>query len=263
MTAPLPLSVFIIAKDEEDRIARAIDSVRDIAAEIIVIDSGSSDKTVEVATAAGARVIFHEWPGYGPQKRFGEDQCQNKWLLNIDADEALTPDLVTEIRDLFDSGRIETADSWRIMIRDIFAHEDLPASWAYGYHQIRLYNPAKGRFSDSSVHDTVRPDSDAKTGELVHPIAHRSLRSMTFQVEKYNRYSTMQVADMRKRGRKLSKVRLLLEFPTAFFKGYVLRQYWRYGWWGFVLSMNFAHSRFLRVAKAFEVELMDREQPKK
>ncbi|NVK35229.1 MAG: glycosyltransferase family 2 protein [Rhodobacteraceae bacterium] len=257
MTDQLPLSVFIITKNEEDRIARAIESVSGIAAEIIVVDSGSTDSTVKVAEEAGARVIFNEWPGYGPQKRFGEDQCKHDWLLNIDADEALTPELVQELRELFESGRNTSADSWRIMIRDVFPHEEWPTPWAYGYHQIRLYRPDKGRFSASSVHDTVRPEPGSTTKVLQSPIAHRSIRSMTFQVDKYNRYSNMQVADMRARGRSVPKLRLLAEFPVAFFKGYVMRQYWRYGWWGFVLSMNFAHSRFLRIAKAYEADLMD------
>ncbi|MEP2437055.1 MAG: glycosyltransferase, partial [Roseibium sp.] len=83
MTRHLPISVFIIAKDEADRIGRTITSVRDWVDEVIVIDSGSSDGTVAVAEQLGARVLENAWPGYGPQKRFGEDQCRNDWLLNL------------------------------------------------------------------------------------------------------------------------------------------------------------------------------------
>ena len=140
----LPLSVFIIAQDEADRIGRAISSVIDWVDEVIVIDSGSTDGTQELAARLGARVINNAWPGYGPQKRFGEDQCRNDWLLNIDADEEITLDLRAEIVSLFDTGTYTSADYWRIMIRDVFAHESAPALWAYGYHQIRLYEPAQG-----------------------------------------------------------------------------------------------------------------------
>ncbi len=91
MTDRLPLSVFIIARDEADRIARPIESVIGWVDEVIVIDSGSTDETVAVAEQLGARVIRNDWPGYGPQKRFGEDQCRNDWLLNLDADEEVTP----------------------------------------------------------------------------------------------------------------------------------------------------------------------------
>ncbi|MEJ1463078.1 MAG: glycosyltransferase, partial [Candidatus Sedimenticola sp. (ex Thyasira tokunagai)] len=79
----LPLSVFIIAKNEARCIGEVIDSVRELADEVIVVDSGSSDDTCDIAEARGARVLFNEWPGYGQQKRFAEEQCRNRWLLNI------------------------------------------------------------------------------------------------------------------------------------------------------------------------------------
>ncbi|MCV0428637.1 MAG: glycosyltransferase family 2 protein [Roseibium sp.] len=256
MTNRLPLSVFIIAKDEADRISRPIRSVIDWVDEVIVVDSGSTDNTVAVAEELGAKVVYNDWPGYGPQKRFGEDQCRNDWLLNLDADEEVTPQLAGEIQAKFTDGSFAEADSWRIMIRDMYVHEDAPARHAYGYHQIRLYDRRKGRFSESTVHDTVRPKDGARVANLSGIMAHRSIRSLDFQVGKYNRYSGMQVEEMRSRGRKLPRIRLLTEFPVGFFKAYFVRKYRKYGWWGFILSMNYAHARFLRVAKAYEAELL-------
>lgn len=256
MTSRLPISVFIIARDEADRIGRAIGSVAGWVDEVIVIDSGSTDATRAVAEAAGARVVDHPWHGYGPQKRFGEDQCRNDWLLNIDADEEVTPALAAEIQALVGSGRHRTAPCWRVAIRDVFPHENIPARWAYGFVQIRLYDRTVARFATSTVHDTVRPPPGAASRSLRHPIAHRSLRSLAFQVEKYNRYTDMQVADLAARGRRLSRARLLAELPVSFFKAYVVRRYALYGWWGVVLAVNYAHFRFLRCAKAFEGELI-------
>lgn len=256
MPKRLPLSAFIIAKNEADRISAPINSVINWVDEVIVIDSGSTDDTVAVAERLGARVIHNDWPGYGPQKRFGEDQCRNDWLLNLDADEEVTPELANEIQTRFSDESYRQADAWRIMIRDVFAHEHTPAPWAYGYHQIRLYDRRRGRFSASSVHDTVRPQEDSKLADLNGTMAHRSDRSLEFQVGKYNRYSDMQVQDMRARGRKLPRYRLVTEFPVSFFKGYFLRRYYRYGWWGLILAINYAHGRFLRVAKAYEAELL-------
>ncbi|MDN3718133.1 glycosyltransferase family 2 protein [Roseibium salinum] len=165
MTDRLPLSAFIIARNEADRIARPIESVRGWVDEVVVIDSGSTDGTIAVAERLGAKVVHNEWAGYGPQKRFGEDQCRNDWLLNLDADEEVTPELAAEIRAKFADGSYREADGWRIMIRDMYAHENAPAPWAYGYHQIRLYDRRQGRFSDSIVHDTVRPEEGAKNRE--------------------------------------------------------------------------------------------------
>ena len=258
MTTRLPLSVFIIARDEADRISRPIGSVIDWVDEVIVIDSGSTDNTVAVAEKLGAKVVHNDWPGYGPQKRFGEDQCRNDWLLNLDADEEITPELAAEIHAKFADGSYSQADGWRIMIRDMYAHESAPAQHAYGYHQIRLYDRRKGRFSDSIVHDTVRPEGGARIDNLSGIMAHRSIRSLEFQVGKYNRYSDMQVEEMRSRGRKLPRIRLLTEFPVSFLKAYFARRYRKYGWWGLILAMNYAHARFLRVAKAYEAELQDK-----
>ena len=96
MTAQL--SAFLIVKNEAERLPRTLEALRGLADEIVVVDSGSTDATVEIATSFRARVFIREWPGYGPQKRFAEDQCCHNWLLNVDADEVVTPELATEIR---------------------------------------------------------------------------------------------------------------------------------------------------------------------
>ncbi|WP_029058437.1 glycosyltransferase family 2 protein [Stappia stellulata] len=256
MTAATPISVFIIAHNEEDRIGRAIRSVESFADEVIVVDSGSTDETVRVAESLGARVLVNPWPGYGAQKRFAEDQCSNDWLFNLDADEAATDSLGREIQALSASGALFKTPFWRVRIKDVFAHEAGPAPFAYGYNQIRLYDRTKGRFSASPVHDTVRPPEGAHVAQLKAAMAHRSIRSVAFHVEKMNRYSTMQADDMAARGRRIARWRLVTEFPFAFLKAYLLRRYALYGWWGLVISTNFAYTRFLRLAKAYEAELL-------
>lgn len=253
MTQRLPVSAFIISLDEEDRILQAIESVIDWVDEVIVVDSGSTDNTVAIAEAAGARVIFNAWDGYGKQKRFAEDQCQNTWLLNVDADEAITPALAQEIQGLFSP--VPEKDIYKVNILDVFPHEKTAKKWAYGYWQYRLYNKEKGRFSASPVHDTVRPDEGATTAKLKGTVDHRSKRSIQFTIEKFNRYSDMQVDDLIAHGRSLSRLRLLTEFPIAFFKSYFIRRSCLYGWWGLVIAHNYAYSRFVRVAKYYEETL--------
>jgi len=245
--APLPISAFIIARDEADRIGPAIDSVRGLCAEVIVVDSGSTDGTPEVAAARGARVAHNPWTGYGPQKRAAEDLCAHDWTLNLDADERVTPRLAAEIRRLFAEGRQAEADFWRLRIVDTFPHEARPAWWAFGHDQIRLYRRSAGRFSNSPVHDTVRPPPGARQGLLKGVMEHRSYRSLAFMVDKLNRYSGMQAANAR--GRRVSALRLAAEFPLAFLKGYVVRRYALYGAFGITLAAVYAFSRFLRLAK--------------
>ena len=96
-----PLSIFIIAQNEVDRIGRTIEAARALSDDIILVDSGSTDGTQALAESLGARVIFNAWPGYGQQKRFAEEQCRHDWLLNLDADEVVPPDLAAEIAALF------------------------------------------------------------------------------------------------------------------------------------------------------------------
>jgi glycosyltransferase involved in cell wall biosynthesis len=256
----LPISAFIIAKDEEDRILKAIDSVKNWVDEVIVVDSGSTDRTVEIAKEAGAKVRFNEWDGYGKQKRFAEDQCRNDWLLNIDADEAVTPKLAEEIASLF--GPNPADDIYKVYIVDVFPHEKTAKNWAFGYWQYRLYNKEKGRFSESPVHDTVRPKEGVKLAKLSGRVDHYSQRSIQFSVEKLNRYSDMQVADMIERGRSVSSWRLLTEFPLAFFKSYFARKAFLYGWWGVVVSVNYAFSRFIRIAKFYQHQLIEASEKK-
>ena len=249
----LPVSAFIITLNEEDRIGTAVRSVVDWVDEVIVVDSGSTDRTCAVATAAGAKVSHNDWPGFGEQKRHAEDLCRNDWLLNIDADEEITAALRDEIVALFDP--LPDTDICKFEILDIFPHEREAKSWAYGYWQYRLYDRNKGRFSDSSVHDTVRPLPDARIRTLKGKVNHRSVRSISFAVDKMNRISGMQRDDMLARGRKIPKWRLMTEFPFAFLKGYFIRQQCRYGFWGLVLAHNYAYSRFLRIAKMYEAQL--------
>src|SRR5688572_2895484 len=101
MSAPaLPLSVFIIARNEADRLGETLRAVRGLTDDLVVVDSGSTDGTQVLAESLGARVVHHDWAGYGPQKRFAETLCRHEWLLNLDADEVVPPDLSAEIASL-------------------------------------------------------------------------------------------------------------------------------------------------------------------
>ncbi|NQU21542.1 MAG: glycosyltransferase family 2 protein [Candidatus Nealsonbacteria bacterium] len=254
-TPCLPISVFIIAKDEADRIAEAIESVRDWADEVIVIDSGSSDETVAVAQRAGAQVLFHPWQGYGMQKRFGEESCRNDWLLNLDADERVTPELAREVRALF-TAELPAEAAYRIKISEVYAHEKRPSRWAYTLDPIRLYDRRCGRFKTSPVHDRVAMER-GKVGKLRHRVLHYSIRSLSHYLAKVNSYTDMQAADFIARGKRLSRLRLLIELPATFFKAYFLRKNVFLGTYGLIISVSYAYYRFIRLAKVYEHGLPD------
>ncbi len=248
----LPISVFIIAKNESDRIHQPINSVKGWVEEIIVIDSGSTDATVKTAEALGARVLYNPWPGYGLQKRFAEDQCKNRWLMNIDADEEITPALKAEIHGLFKSGEPPEA-GFTFRIRDLLPGEPKLSRFAHTNYVLRLYNREKGRFSDSPVHDSVIV-TGGSTRILNAPVLHRSYRSWAHVVEKMNFYSTMQAENLQKKGVSFATTRMLVEIPFAFFKDYILRGYILRGRRGFINAVLYSFGRFLRIAKYLELK---------
>ena len=247
----LPLSVFIIAFNEADRIGATIRAVHDLTDDLIVVDSGSTDGTREVAAELGARVIVNEWPGYGPQKRFAEDQCRHNWLLNLDADEVVPPDLADEIRRLF-AGDGPKADGYEIRIAEIFPGEKKPHPWGYTLAPVRLYRRDRGRYVDSTVHDRVAFEGRPKLARLKGIIHHFSVRSLGDQIAKLNSYSEQQADDLETRGKTLNEWRVLTEFPLAFLKAYVGRRHFVRGLYGVSTAINFAYFRWLRVSKHIE-----------
>lgn len=252
METSLPVSCFIIAKDEADRIGYAIRSVRDWVAEVVVVvDTASRDGTQEVARELGATVVENAWPGYGPQKRFAEDRCRSTWLLNLDADEAVTPELEAEIRALFAGGEPD-ADGYEIAIVDLFPGEERPGRFAHALAPVRLYRRDRGRYAESSVHDRVAFAPGARIARLKGVMLHRSIRSLGDQLAKLDRYTTMQAEDFVARGRRLNRVRVYTEFPMAFLKAWIGRRLVLRGTYGFLVAMNYAIFRHMRIAKIYE-----------
>lgn len=249
---PVPdLSVFVIAKNEADRIGPVLAAVRSLTDDLIVIDSGSTDGTRQVAASQGARVIHNAWPGYGRQKRFAEEQCRHRWLLNLDADEVVPAELAAEIRQVL-SPPPDGIDGFRLKIAEVFPGEGVPHRWAYALTPVRLYRKDRGRYSPSPVHDRVEFPQGARFATLKGVVHHHSVRSLGDQTAKLNAYSSEQAADLAARGKHVPTWRLFVEFPAAFFKAYVMRRHCLRGVYGVMTAMNYAWFRWLRVAKDVE-----------
>ena len=256
----LPLSVFIIAKDEADRIPVVIRAVRDWANEVIVIDSGSEDDTVAVSEDLGARVVFNAWRGYGPQKVFGEGQCRNDWLLNLDADEEISSDLAAEIREIFREGEPDCI-AYTLPILPLYPFQDRGHPWTAFHHPVRLYRRDRAGFKDELVHDTVVV-REGRVGHCKGMVIHRSFRSLAHHVDKVNGYSSAQAEVLASRGRNPSLLALLLTPVLAFFKQYILRREFVNGVDGIVVSHMYAFQRFIRLAKTRERQRLLRRRDK-
>lgn len=254
------ISAFIIAKDEALRIATAINSLKDIVDEIIVIDSGSSDDTVSIAQNLGARVVPNEWPGYVEQKSFGEQLCQHDWILNIDADEELTKPLQDEIKQRFSSPNYDECKAYNIDITILHRKDKKARFLAPANRVVRLYNRKycsfsnreRGTTNDAVVFNFFNLPQENVIFNLKHPAYHRSGTSIEQLVTKANFYSTEQAKDLALLNRKLSLIRIAFELPLCFFKAFILRRYFVFGFDGFVDSIIFAFARFIRLAKARE-----------
>ena len=250
--AKLPVSCFIIAKNEADRLPRTIESVRDIVDEVVVIDSGSTDGTVEIAARLGARVIYNAWPGFGQQKRFGEMQCRNDWLLNLDADEVVSPALAAEMRPLFAEGEPPRA-AYGMRDLVVYPGRTKPRPFANDQFYYRLYDRRRVRFADATLFDSVELGSHAG-GHLKGALHHFTVRSMSDLIAKCDERASYNATHAKPKPRAVLGVRLATEFPLAFLKYYFFRAHVFGGLIGFQFAMITAFYRFVRIVRMLEGE---------
>lgn len=246
----LPLSAFIIARDEEARIGRTISALQGLTDDIVVVDSGSTDRTVAIAEALGARVMFRAWEGYGQQKRFAEGQCRHPWLLNVDADEVVTPELAAEIRALLTPSAPPAAYNVRILT--VYPGDSRPRPFPRDVNVVRLYHRAIGRYRDHASYDRVELDPGVKPRQLAAPLWHYPLVNWHGLLEKVNRFSSFQATLATTHSTAQLKLRLFTEFPLNFLKTYILRRHFTGGWKGFYFAMAQAFMRTSRIAKILE-----------
>lgn len=231
----LPVSCFIIAKNEADRIVRTIRSVQSWVDEVVVVDSESTDDTVRLAAAEGCRVIVQRWLGFGGQKRFGEDQCRNDWVLNLDADEVITPALKEEIISLFANG-LPARVAYGMPLEHVYPKAERPRPWARDHWYVRLYDRRVVRFRDSKVHDTV-VTHDHAVGALRAPAYHYSFRSYEHLKDKLDERMSLSAKHSNYSSSAKLLARRIIEFPVNFFKYYIVRRHFtggrdglRYAW---------------------------------
>ncbi len=231
----LPVSCFIIAKNEADRIVRTIRAVRPWVDEVVVVDSESTDDTVRLAASEGCRVITQRWLGFGGQKRFGEDQCRNNWVLNLDADEVVTPALRDEIIALFAHG-FPPYVAYGMPLEHIYPNAERPRPWARDHWYVRLYDRRVVRFRDSAVHDTVVMHEHA-VGALRAPAYHYSFRSYEDLKTKLEERMALSAKHANCSSSAKLLARRAIEFPVNFFKYYIVRRHFtggadglRYAW---------------------------------
>ena len=256
MVERVPVSCYIRTLNEQGGIARVIASVRGVVGEVLVVDSGSTDATVAIARAEGARVVHQDWLGNGRQKRFGEDQCSNDFLLDLDADEVVTPELADEIRALFATG----SPSQPIYELKLVTAPPVGEPWWNSgvVYRKKLYDRRIVRAPDHKVWDQFEVPKGIQVGRLSAALLHYSFRDLRHLAEKLNRGSTVRARDTPLRGRVNVGLRVLFALPFYFLKHLVFRGLFRAGLYGFAVAGISAYGRWLRDFKMYERILADR-----
>jgi glycosyltransferase involved in cell wall biosynthesis len=241
------ISVIVITKNEEAAIGRCLASVR-WADEMVVVDSGSTDRTVELARAAGARVtVMSDWPGFGPQKNRALDLATGDWVLSLDADEWVTPALAAEIGAAVQ--RTDAPAGFELPRLSSFVGREMRHSGWWPDHITRLFRRGSARFSDDLVHE--RLVVTGAVGRLTEPLQHESFTSLEEVVDKMNRYSSASARMRVERGKSGSVGSAVAHGVWAFIRTYVLRAGFLDGREGFVLAVANAEGTYYRYLKAW------------
>ncbi|HVO90423.1 MAG TPA: glycosyltransferase family 2 protein [Casimicrobiaceae bacterium] len=254
MPDSLPLSVVIITRDAARDIAECLACVP-FAAEALVVDSGSRDDTVQAARACGARVVEHEWLGFGPQKNFATAAAEHDWVLCVDADERVSPELARSIRGLFAAG-YPSHRGYAIARRNRFLGRWLAHGEGYPDWNVRLFDRRAGRWSDEPVHERVHVDG--AVARLHGDLLHFSGESVESYIDKQNRYTTIQAQAMHARGEHASAARLFLSPFARFVRFYLLKLGFLDGAAGFAHVAIGAFASFLKYAKLRALDVAER-----
>ena len=239
------VSVFLITRNEAARLPRTLEALA-WADQIVVVDSGSTDATVEIAREAGAEVHHRDWEGYGPQKVFAEGLCRNDWVLNVDADEVVTPALAAELQ----AAATGEAAAYRVRILNIYPGDATPRPFANDYNVVRFYHRSVAGYRDHPLFDRVEVEGEVRQCQA--PVHHFALTSWAHFIEKENIYSSFAAEAAKPRARWKLLLRLPFEMPFAFLKFYIFRLHVTGGWKGFMFALSAAFARTLRVAKMLE-----------
>lgn len=242
----MKISATIITLNEEENIREALASVG-WADEVIVVDSGSSDKTCEIAEAAGARVIRNDWPGFARQKQFAAEQAQHEWIFSLDADERVSPELNTSIAAFRELPDDERADGYRIARRSFYQGRWILGGGWYPNRQLRLYNKSRGRWADRHIHESVKMDSDARVENLDGDILHYSIRDSAQHHRMIGeRYAPLGALQMFEEGRRTSRLRIATAAPIGFIRSFILKGGFRDGLAGLTIACFAGHHDFLK-----------------
>jgi len=241
----LPVSVYIICQNESKHIQRVLKNVEDFD-EVIIVDSGSTDDTLEIAKEFTENIYYQPWLGFAKQKEYAKSLCTNEWVLNLDADEEITQTLKEEIKKAIEENSIDALDIRRnCKYLDKFDHP-----WLKFNRRIRFFRKSKGFYPPKLVHESIVVKGKIKKAKGF--ILDHGTFDLETHLHKINEYSSLRAEEKSKQKRKASLLKLLTIFPVAFLKSYILKRGFFNGIRGFIAGINNAYYAFLKEAKLYE-----------
>lgn len=250
MAGKIPLSVAIITKDEEANLPGCLKSVA-FARQIVVVDSGSTDGTLEIARDLGCDVFTEPWKGFGPQKQMAIDRCREPWVLVLDADERIPPETEKAIRQVVSGGE-GGVPGYSFPRKNFFQGRWIRHMGWWPDRITRLFRNGKGRMTDAAVHEAV--DVAGQVALLDAPIEHYTESRLSEILKKIDRYSTLAAEEAFREGRRSSVWGAIARAELTFCQDYVLRLGFLDGRQGLVLSVTDAVNKFFKYAKLSELK---------
>jgi glycosyltransferase involved in cell wall biosynthesis len=239
------ISAIMITRNEAANIGACLDG-QAFCDECIVVDCGSTDATVEIARQKGARVEFHEWSGDGPQRNYALSFATGTWVLNLDADERVTPELAAAIKAAIAEG---SADAWEFPRLSTFCGREMHHSGWYPDYILRLFRRGKARFPDALVHTRLTCDGVIK--RLRPPLIHHPILKLEDTLSRLDRYSTAKAQMIVASGRRVWFATGIGHGLFAFLRAYILRLGFLDGAEGFLLAVANAENSYYPYMKAW------------
>lgn len=243
----VPLSVVILTKNEAGRLPECIRSVA-WADDILVIDDESTDDTCRIAEALGARVLRRKMDIEGRHRNWANDQAKHDWVLTLDADERVTPELAEEIREVL--GGTPAYKTYAMPRRNHIGTRWIRHGGWYPSEQLRLFQRSIFRWEETTVH--CRAFADTACGTLRHDVIHYSYRNLDDFLAKLNRQTTLEAEKWLRDGRRVTFGKALWRTVDRFFRAYIGKRGFRDGRWGFILAVLGGFYQFMSYCKYWE-----------
>lgn len=245
----ISISVGIIVKNEAERLPRCLKSIS-FADQVVVVDSGSTDGTVQIATEYGAEVYVEPWKGFGPQKQSAIDKCRNEWILVLDADERIPPETAQVIREIVLSGKADIA-GYSFPRKNFFQGRWIRHMGWWPDPVLRLFQKKYGRMTEASVHEAVLVEGEVKTLEV--PIEHCTESRLSEILKKIDNYSTLSAQEAFHKGKRASIWSAAVRADLNFIYNFFIRRGFLDGRQGLVLSITDSINKFFKYAKLYEM----------